>query len=143
MVFLKNRLAAYENIVADYYIRSGAYVAALNRAKDALERYNGVPSNKESLEIMLEAYENLGMNELASDTRSVLNQNYTDKLGDSYYSNSPKIADNTFTSSATSIAATNSSTEEISGDDNVAEKEVPKFWQAIKTLLPKLPNKSN
>ena len=172
MVFLKNRLAAYENIVADYYIRSGAYVAALNRAKDALERYNGVPSNEESLEIMLEAYENLGMNELASDTRSVLNQNYTDNSGDSYYSNSSRIVDNIFTPSATSIAATNTSNEEISGDDRIVdnmftssptsiaatntsneeisgddnvgtEKEVPKFWQAIKTLLPKLPNKSN
>ena len=144
MVFLKNRLAAYENIVADYYIRSGAYVAALNRAKDALERYNGVPSNEESLKIMLEAYENLGMNELASDTRSVLSQNYNDNSGDSYYSNSSRIEDNMFTPSPTSIAATNTNNEEISGDDNVGtEKEVPKFWQAIKTLLPKLPNKSN
>ena len=53
-----------------------------------------------------------------------------------------RIVDNIFTSSPTSIAATN--TEEISGDDNIGtEKEVPKFWQAIKTLLPKLPNKSN
>ena len=143
MVFLKNRLAAYENFVADYYIRSGAYVAALNRAKDALERYNGVPSNEESLKIMLEAYENLGMNELASDTRSVLNQNYTDNSGDSYYSNSSGIVDNMFTPSSTSIAATNTNNEEISGDNVGTEKEVPKFWQAIKTLLPKLPNKSN
>ncbi|MEC8955802.1 MAG: outer membrane protein assembly factor BamD, partial [Pseudomonadota bacterium] len=66
MIFLKNRLAAYENIVADYYIRSGAYVAALNRAKYSLEQYNGVPSNKESLEIILMAYEKLGMTDLAN-----------------------------------------------------------------------------
>tara|TARA_B100000925_G_scaffold65417_1_gene44423 strand:- start:4436 stop:5377 length:942 start_codon:yes stop_codon:yes gene_type:complete len=144
MVFLKNRLASYENIVADYYIRSGAYVAALNRAKDALERYNGIPSNKESLEIMLEAYEKLGMNELANDTRSVLNQNYSDKSIDSYYSSNAKLVDNMFTSSPTSIAATNTSTKEVDGSENVApKKKVPKFWQAIKTLLPKLPNKSN
>ena len=144
MVFLKNRLASYENIVADYYIRSGAYVAALNRAKDALERYNGIPSNKKSLEIMLEAYEKLGMNQLANDTRSVLNQNYSDKSIDSYYSSNTKLVDNMFTSSATSIAATNTSTEEFDGSENVAtKKKVPKFWQAIKTLLPKLPNKSN
>ena len=37
MVFPKNRLAAYENHVADYYLRRGAYVAAVNRAKSALE----------------------------------------------------------------------------------------------------------
>ena len=55
-----------------------------------------------------------------------------------------RMADNMFTSSPTSIAATNTNHEEISGDDNAGtEKEVPKFWQAIKTLLPKLPNKSN
>jgi len=78
MIFLKNRLAAYENIVADYYIRSGAYVAALNRAKYSLEQYNGVPSNKESLEIILMAYEKLGMIDLANDTKQVIAENYID-----------------------------------------------------------------
>ena len=78
MIYLKNRLAAYENIVADYYIRSGAYVAALNRAKTSLEQYNGVPSNRESLDIMILAYEKLGMLDLASDTRRILAENYSD-----------------------------------------------------------------
>lgn len=76
MVFLKNRLAAYENHVADYYIRRGAYVAALNRAKNAIEEYNGADSNERSLKIMLEAYENLGMQDLAADTRRVLESNF-------------------------------------------------------------------
>lgn len=78
MIYLKNRLAAYENIVADYYMRSGAYVAALNRAKTSLEQYNGVPSNRESLDIMILAYEKLGMLDLASDTRRILAENYSD-----------------------------------------------------------------
>ncbi len=72
MVFLKNRLAAYENNVADYYLRRGAYVAALNRAKYAVETYNGADSNQRSLELMAEAYENLGMYDLATDTRRVI-----------------------------------------------------------------------
>lgn len=71
MLHLKNRLASYENTVADYYLRRGAYVAALNRAKDSLERYNGAPGNEESLRIMIDAYEGLGMQELAADTRRV------------------------------------------------------------------------
>lgn len=71
MLHLKNRLASYENSVADYYLRRGAYVAALNRAKDSLERYNGAPGNEESLRIMIDAYEGLGMQELAADTRRV------------------------------------------------------------------------
>ena len=79
MLFLKNRLAAYENHVADYYLRRGAYVAALNRAKNALEEYNGADSNAESLEIMAEAYEQLGMSDLAADTRRVLALNFPDR----------------------------------------------------------------
>ena len=76
MLFVKNRLAAYENHVADYYLRRGAYVAALNRAKNALEEYNGVDSNARSLKIMAKAYDKLGMEDLAADTRRVLDKNF-------------------------------------------------------------------
>lgn len=79
MVFLKNRLAAYENSVARFYLGSGAYVAALNRAKNAIEEYNGATSGRESLEIMIEAYTQLGMHELADDTRKVLATNFPDE----------------------------------------------------------------
>jgi len=72
MLFIKNRLADYENHVADYYLRRGAYVAALNRAKAALEQFNGAEGNARSLEIMAAAYDNLGMADLADDTRRVL-----------------------------------------------------------------------
>ena len=76
MVAIKNRLADYENHVADYYLRRGAYVAALNRAKGAIEQYNGATSNATSLQIMAEAYEKLGMTDLAADTRRVLAENF-------------------------------------------------------------------
>ena len=76
MVFLKNRLSEYENHVADYYLRRGAYVAALNRAKSALEDYNGAAGNADSLKIMEQAYEKLGMHDLAGDTRRVRELNF-------------------------------------------------------------------
>ena len=76
IVYLKNRLCAYENSVADYYLRRGAYVAALNRAKSALEEYNGADTNQQSLEIMVAAYEKLGMSDMAADTRQVLTKNF-------------------------------------------------------------------
>jgi outer membrane protein assembly factor BamD len=76
IVFLKNRLATYENSVADYYLRRGAYVAAVNRAKNALEAYNGAESNDESLRLLISAYENLGMHDLAADARRVLELNF-------------------------------------------------------------------
>ena len=73
---LRACLADYENHVADYYLRRGAYVAALNRARNALERYNGAAGNARSLRIMAAAYEELGMNDLAADTRRVLEANF-------------------------------------------------------------------
>lgn len=79
MVAIKNRLGAYENHVADFYMRRGAYVAAMNRAKLALEEYNGATSNQRSLEILIEAYEKLGMTDLAADARRVLAANFPDE----------------------------------------------------------------
>jgi outer membrane protein assembly factor BamD len=76
LVYLKNRLAAYENNVARFYLDRGEYVAALNRAKGAIEQYNGAEGGRESLDIMASAYEGLGMMDLAADTRRVLHANY-------------------------------------------------------------------
>ncbi len=76
MLFLKNRLAAYEVNVARFYLEREAYVAALNRAKNALEEYNGSTSSRAALDAMIEAYEGLGMAELAADTRRVRDYNY-------------------------------------------------------------------
>ncbi len=78
LIAIKNRLADYENHVADYYLRRGAYVAALNRARAALEQYNGAAGNARSLQIMAAAYDELGMKDLAADTRRVLAANFTD-----------------------------------------------------------------
>ncbi len=76
LVYLKNRLAAYENNVARFYLERGVYVAALSRAKSAIEQYNGAESGRDSLEIMAEAYEGLGMMDLAADIRRVLQSNF-------------------------------------------------------------------
>ena len=89
MVYLKNRLAAYENVVARFYLERDAYVAALNRAKGALENYHGADSGAESLQIMIEAYEGLGMTGLAEDTRRVLQKNFADGRNPPATSGSP------------------------------------------------------
>jgi outer membrane protein assembly factor BamD len=73
---IKERLSAYENHVADYYLRRGAYVAAANRAKTALEQYNGASGNAESLRIMVAAYNELGMTDLRDDAQRVLDLNF-------------------------------------------------------------------
>jgi len=79
MVFLRNRLAAYENHVARYYIERGAYVAAVSRAKYAIERYPGAPELEESLYLMAVAYTELGMRDLAADAQRVLNESFGDE----------------------------------------------------------------
>ncbi len=76
MVFLRNRLANYEVYVADYYLQRGAYVGAINRAKYAIENYDGAPQIEHAIEIMAEAYRRLGMDELAADSERVLRENY-------------------------------------------------------------------
>lgn len=75
MIFLRNRLAAYENHVANYYIERGAYVAAINRAKFSLEHYPGAPAIQESLIILEEAYSLLGMPDLSADAQRVIEAN--------------------------------------------------------------------
>jgi len=74
MIFLRNRLAAYENHVAEYYMGREAYVAAINRSKYVVETYPGAPDTERALEIMAEAYETLGMTDLANDARRVLGE---------------------------------------------------------------------
>lgn len=78
MRYIKDKLANYENGVADYYLRRGAWIAALNRAKSSLETYDGTTANKRSLEIMIDAYEGLGLDDLAASTREVLTINFPD-----------------------------------------------------------------
>jgi outer membrane protein assembly factor BamD len=76
MIFLRNRLAAYEVYVAEYYLKRGAWVGAINRSKYAIENYDGAPQVKRALEIMAESYRKLGMNDLAADSEKVLKENY-------------------------------------------------------------------
>jgi outer membrane protein assembly factor BamD len=76
MLFLHNSLAAYEVNVADYYLRRGAYVAAVNRAKYVLETYARTPASAQALGIMTQAYLKMGMPQLAADSLRVLERNY-------------------------------------------------------------------
>ncbi|MDX1380257.1 MAG: outer membrane protein assembly factor BamD [Xanthomonadales bacterium] len=76
MVFLRNNLAAYELIVAQYYLRRDANIAAANRARYALETYPNTPQTPEALVVMHKAYSELELPELANDAMAVLELNY-------------------------------------------------------------------
>ena len=76
MTYIVNALAQYEVHVARYYFSRGAYVAAINRAQTAVSDYQDVPALEEALFILHRSYELLGMTQLATDSRRVLEKNY-------------------------------------------------------------------
>jgi outer membrane protein assembly factor BamD len=76
MLFLRNNLAQYELNVADYYMRRGAYVAAANRARYAVENYSRTPATPDALAMLARAYRAMDMDDLAADALRVLKLNY-------------------------------------------------------------------
>jgi len=76
MIYLKNQLAAYEVQVGSYYLRRGAPIAAVNRAKFVLETFQDTPSVANALALMVESYKRLDEPELAEQSKDVLVANY-------------------------------------------------------------------
>lgn len=75
MQYLVNSLAEYELHVAQYYLRRGAHIAAANRAKTVLSRFPKSPAVLDALKILVEAYDQLGMEKLRDDAQRVLQAN--------------------------------------------------------------------
>lgn len=78
MVFLRNVMAEQDIVIGEYYFRRGAYIAAINRAEHVIENYPQAPANVEALDLMARAYDKLELEQLAADTRRVLEHNYGD-----------------------------------------------------------------
>ncbi len=78
MVYLKNLLAAYEIHVAEFYIERQAYLSALNRARFVVENFQGTSSIPRALEITVEMYLRMGLNDLADQSLEILALNYPD-----------------------------------------------------------------
>lgn len=76
MNYTVNLLAEYEVKVAAYYLRRGAYVAAANRAKESVLEFPQTASTPDALEIMVEAYDKLGLTPLRNDAQRVLDRNF-------------------------------------------------------------------
>jgi outer membrane protein assembly factor BamD len=76
MAYLVNALASLEVHVARYYMKRGAYVAAVNRAQVSIKTYPDAPANEEALFIMVKGYDALGMNDLRDDAERVMKKNF-------------------------------------------------------------------
>lgn len=76
MDYILNTLAKYELYVARYYYRRGAYVAAVNRAQQAVVDFEGAPATEEALYIMVLSYDRLGLETLRDDANRVFQKNF-------------------------------------------------------------------
>ncbi|MDA3919273.1 MAG: outer membrane protein assembly factor BamD [Salinisphaera sp.] len=80
MIDIRNRVAAFNLGIAEYYLRRHAYVAASRRAQDIITKYQGSDSVPRALEIMEESYAHLELPDLAEDTRAILQTSYPNYL---------------------------------------------------------------
>ncbi|MEY4414448.1 MAG: hypothetical protein RIQ53_1741 [Pseudomonadota bacterium] len=78
MDYIVNLLAEHEVLVARYYYRRGAYLAAANRAQSALREFQRAPALEEALYILAASYDKLGLETLARDAERVLLRNFPD-----------------------------------------------------------------
>lgn len=78
MQYIVNALADYEVHVARYYFRRGAYVAAVNRAQQAVAEFQQAPATEEALAIIAQSYDRLELPELRDAAARVLRTNYPD-----------------------------------------------------------------
>lgn len=79
MQYLINALARYEIHVAEYYQRRGAYIAAVNRAKEVLTLYPNSASTRSALQVLVKSYKAMGMDELSNDSQRILDMNFPEK----------------------------------------------------------------
>ena len=78
--YLVNALGAHEVGVARYYLRRGAYVAAVNRAKETIQTFPRTPAVEQALHILVQAYDALGITDLRDDAQRVLQANYPESV---------------------------------------------------------------
>ena len=81
MLFLRDTLAQHEMHVANYYMRSGAYLAGVNRAKHVVENYPSTSAVGDALVLMAKGYKVMGLKDLSADVLRVLELNFPGHAG--------------------------------------------------------------
>ena len=78
MSALLKTMAKHDTNIAQYYLERGAYVAVVNRCKIVVEQYQDTPAVEDALGMMVIAYREMGLEELAQDSWRVLQTNFPD-----------------------------------------------------------------
>jgi outer membrane protein assembly factor BamD len=76
MIYLRDELAKADYRVASYYALHEAWVAVANRTRFILHNYQGSSVIRSALDLQLQAYQQLGMEELERDTQRIIDLNY-------------------------------------------------------------------
>ncbi len=76
MAFIRNILARHELQIATFYMQRHVYVAAANRASYVVRHFQGAPQVIPALQLMVKAYTNLGLTQLAGQSAELLRVNY-------------------------------------------------------------------
>ncbi|MFC2990421.1 MULTISPECIES: outer membrane protein assembly factor BamD [Halomonas] len=75
IVYLRNLISRHELHVADYYLRRGAYLAAVERGRWVIENYPEAEASRDALAVMVEGYLGLEMRDRAREVLEVLIDN--------------------------------------------------------------------
>ncbi len=78
MIALRNLMARSEINIANYYLRRGAYLAAVNRGRYVVENFQRTPAVADGLAVMAQGYIFLGLDDLAEESIAVLARNFPD-----------------------------------------------------------------
>lgn len=72
----RDHLAGREMMIGRFYLRNGDYLAAINRFKTVIDKYQTTSHAPEALERLTEAYLSLGVTKEAQTSAAVLGYNY-------------------------------------------------------------------
>jgi outer membrane protein assembly factor BamD len=75
MIYLRNQLAEKEILIAEFYIERKSWLSAAKRAKAVIVRFPNTIWTKRALDIMLLAYQQLELTDLAADTQRIIDYN--------------------------------------------------------------------
>ena len=88
MRYIVNALEKGDIVMARYYYKRQAYLAAADRAKEVLIDYSKSPQTEEALYILAKSYQAMNLTELANDALRVLNKDFPESK---FLQNKPSI----------------------------------------------------
>jgi outer membrane protein assembly factor BamD len=78
MIYLRNLMASQQLQIAEFYFDRKTYLAAIEHANIVIAQYQGAPAVEQALQVAIQSYKKLNLNDLAQVYEKVLNYNFND-----------------------------------------------------------------